>query len=276
MNLEGISDVVVTPWGGSVSVLLANGDGSLQPAIGSGTSGCVTALAPADVDHDGYLDMVGNKPDNSVVILMPGNGDGTVGPNRPSVGASPYSVAVGDFNEDGINDLAVANSGSNSFSLLLGNGNATFQVARSIPVRLRPTSVAAGRFTNSAHLDLAVVNSSSADVSVFRGTRHGTFIQLGAVIVGSNPQALILGDFNNDRSLDMAVVRDLAVVVLLGNGNGAFQPPRSDNSGASFPTSVAKGDFNRDGNHDQVVTRGSSFPTNMSRLLRNRDRASRT
>jgi len=269
MNLDGISDVVVTHCGGSVSVLLANGDGTLQPPIGSGTSGCVTALALADVDRDGYLDMVGNKPDNSVVILMPGNGDGTVGPNRPSVGASPYSVAVGDFNEDGINDLAVANSGSNSFSLLLGNGNATFQVARSIPVGLRPTSMAAGRFTNSGHLDLAVVNSSSDDVSVLRGRGDGTFIQLGAVIVGSNPQALILGDFNNDRSLDMAVVRDLAVVVLLGNGNGTFQPPTSYNSGVSFPTSVAKGDFNRDGNDDLVVTGGSFFSSNISVLLGN-------
>ncbi len=89
------------------------------------------------------------------------------------------------------------------------------------------------------------------------------------MIVGSNPQALILGDFNNDRSLDMAVVRDLAVVVLLGNGNGTFQPPTSYNSGVSFPTSVAKGDFNRDGNDDLVVTGGSFFSSNISVLLGN-------
>ncbi len=73
----------------------------------------------------------------------------------------PLSVAVGDFNGDGRPDLAVANFGSNSVSVLLGNGNGTFQAAQNFTTGSNPASVAVGDFNGDGRLDLAVANDSS-------------------------------------------------------------------------------------------------------------------
>jgi hypothetical protein len=272
MNSDGSADVVVTfcttSFGsvGSVGVLLGNGDGTLQAPSSSGTSGCAAGVALADFDRDGNLDVVANKPDSGATTLLPGNGDGTIGPMRPSVGASPYALAVGDFNEDGLLDLAVANNGSNTVSLLFGNGVGTFQRAQNVPVGIRPVSVAVGDFANRGHKDLAVANSGSADVSVLRGRGDGTFIPLGAVIIGSAALAVLVGDFNGDGKDDIAALKDFSVAMLLGNGNGTFQAPISSSTGVSGGSSFAMADLNGDGIQDLVVT-GSFSSNNISVLL---------
>jgi len=78
------------------------------------------------------------------------------------VGAAPTSVAVGDFNGDGAQDLAVANFGSNDVSVLRGNGDGTFQAAVNFGVGERPFSVAVGDFNGDGPQDLAVANYFSA------------------------------------------------------------------------------------------------------------------
>ena len=88
-----------------------------------------------------------------------------------AAGSSPQSVAVGDFNGDGALDLAVAN-GFNDVSVLLGNGDGSFQEARSFGVGNSPTSLAVGDFNGDGALDLAVTNRDSNNVSVLINTRH--------------------------------------------------------------------------------------------------------
>ena len=83
-----------------------------------------------------------------------------------AVGAAPESVAVGDFNGDGVQDLAVANQGSNNVSVLLGNGDGTFQAARNFDAGRSPVSIVVGDFNGDGVQDLAVANQLGNNVSV--------------------------------------------------------------------------------------------------------------
>src|SRR5438552_2544520 len=94
-----------------------------------------------------------------------------------SGGLWPSSVAVGDFNGDGIPDLAVVPGGFplNIVSVLLGNGDGTFQAARNFATGAHSVSVAVGDFNRDGVPDLAVVNFTSSSVSVLLGNGDGTF-----------------------------------------------------------------------------------------------------
>ena len=172
-----------------------------------------------------------------------------------AVGATPYSVAVGDFNGDGKPDLAVTNYSSFSVSVLLGNGEGTFQPAVNYATGNYPFSVAVGDFNGDGKLDLVVANFGGNSVSVLLGNGDGTFQPAVLYAAGSNPISVAVGDFNGDGKLDLAVA-DYAnfsnVSVLLGNGDGTFQPAVSYASG-SEARSVAVGDFNGDGQLDLAV-----------------------
>ena len=135
-------------------------------------------------------------------------------------------IAVGDFTGDGHIDLAVANSGSNTMSVLLGNGDGTFQSQVTYPVGQAPQAVAAGDFTGDGHLDLAVTNSGDNTVSVLLGNGDGTFRPQVTYPVGQAPQALVAGDFTGDGHLDLAVANSGSntVSMLLGRGDGTFAP----------------------------------------------------
>src|SRR5437867_8353340 len=91
------------------------------------------------------------------------------------VGSDSITVAVGDFNGDGVPDLVVANEGSNNVAVLLGNGDGTFRAARFFPVGSSPVSVAVGDFNGDGSLDLAVTNVDPNDGSVLLGNGDGTF-----------------------------------------------------------------------------------------------------
>src|SRR5712692_641153 len=155
------------------------------------------------------------------------------------VGSRPLSVAVGDFNGDGVQDLVVSNRNSNNVSVLLGNGDGSFQEAQTFEAGSDAASVAVGDFNGDGALDLAV----------------GSFQAPRSFAAGSSPASVAVGDFNGDKVLDLVVANDLGsttVSVLLGNGDGSFQAPQSfgDEDGA---TSVAVGDFNGDGVQDLAV-----------------------
>ena len=179
--------------------------------------------------------------------------------NSPiTVGNNPIFVAVGDFNDDGIQDLAIANDGSNSVTILLGNGDGTFTAAATPPGTFSgPDDVVVGDFNGDGELDLAVLNGGSNSVTILLGNGNGTFFvpDVDTSGTGSNPLSMVAGDFNRDGNLDLAVAnyRSDNVTILLGNGDGSFTTAEGTPATGSFPAQIVTGDFNNDGKLDLAV-----------------------
>jgi tetratricopeptide (TPR) repeat protein len=283
LNGDGILDLAVSCHdngaAGSVSVLLGNGDGTFQAAqgypagwVGFNTDPAQNSVAIGDFNGDGKPDLaVVNSAGNNVSVLL-GNGEGTF-PAAPtySAGINPDSMAVADFNGDGILDLAVINAGGNggqkpgTLSILLGNGDGTFQAAVNYPTGLTPGGAVVGDFNGDGIPDIAVANYWSATVGIYLGNGNGTFQAAVNYACGQFPGCVVVADFNGDGILDLAVpnVVQNTVSVLLGNGNGTFGAPQSFASGGTFPYYMVVGDFNADGVPDLAVANSISGTVNI-------------
>ena len=148
--------------------------------------------------------MVDNTSPGNVSILL-GNGDGTFAAQVGyATGNSPVALAVADFNGDGKPDLAVVNSpataagttaSSGSVSILLGNGDGTFQPHVDFAVGTTPVAVAAADFSGDGSQDLAVVNQGDTAVSILLGNGDGTFQpRVRADWLDTLPDSIPLGD----------------------------------------------------------------------------------
>jgi len=194
-----------------------------------------------------------------------GAGDGTfAAPKTFAVGDGAISVAVGDLDGDAIPDLAVANAGEDTVSILVGAGGGTFAPHQQFNVGRHPFSVAIGDLDGDGIPDLAVANGASDDVSVLLGAGDGTFAPEQRFGAGASPRSVAIGDLDGDGVPDLAVANgggfndgDDDVSVLLGAGDGTFAPEQRFGAGDS-PRSVAVGDLDGDGVPDLAVANATS------------------
>jgi hypothetical protein len=182
-----------------------------------------------------------------------------------SVGAYPYAVASGYFNADGNLDLATANIGDDTVSVLLGNGDGTFQAAHLFATGPSPLSVAVGDFNGDGLLDLATANSDyysteDNDVSILIGNRDGTFNPAVSLSTGSPSysESITTGDLNADRKPDLVVTSNdgflsAYVSVLLSQPDGTLAPAATYGPYYGQLSAPAVADVNRDGNDDVAV-----------------------
>lgn len=198
----------------------------------------------------------------STIVLAQSNNWIFSGPRDYLVGLDPQSVVVGDFNGDGLPDIATANWKSNNVSILVQDSNTSFQAAVNYPVGNGPVSLQVGDVNDDGKLDLLVLNATDGTVGVLLGNGDGTFQAQTLTTVSPTPIALAVGDFNGDGKLDAAVavpsaqVGSYAVALLLGNGDGTFKAA-VNYPVASQPYAMGVGDFNNDGKLD-LVTIGNS------------------
>jgi len=274
-------------------------DGLQTPALSfvaggpylSGADGA-NAVAIADVNGDGKPDLVVanwcaysscTAPGTNVGVLL-GNGDGTFQPavEYASGGLYADSVAIAQLRGPGQPlDIIVANCGSSSqvncvdtsgsgdVTVLLGNGDGTFNTAVSYSLGASgATSVAVADVNGDGKLDLIVATGSNAAglVGVLFGNGDGTFQAEATYSSGGlSPLALAVADLNGDGKPDVVVSNQWAddtdtnsnVSVLLNDGTGKFPTPVSNLTGGFYPDSIAIADVNRDGKPDLVVANSS-------------------
>jgi hypothetical protein len=236
-NGGGFLDLaIVNHTSGNVSIFLGNGDGTFTEATGSpftvGKQPVSIAVGQFNSDVDLFPDLaVANFVDNSVSILL-GNGDGTfiapphcdtttpgTSPTCIVVGTEPVSIVTGDFNNDEVDDLAIANEVTKNVSILLGNAITTtglFQAARSFNLIKIPVSLTVADFNGDGALDLAAAHSPDKLLSVILGNGDGTFGTPKTFKTVAGEFAITNGDFDGDSKPDLAVVNG-KISVLLNN-----------------------------------------------------------
>ncbi|MGM9319959.1 FG-GAP repeat domain-containing protein [Deinococcus aquaticus] len=226
LNGDGQLDAFTSNAGsGTVSILLGNGDGTLQPATSVAVGAGPESIDRADLNGDGQLDLItANRTANTVSVLLNSGGTFSAQP-AISVGAQPSDAVTADVNGDGRMDLLVAATGGNAVNVRLGAGNGTFSAAADIPVT-GPIRVASGDFNGDGREDVAAL--SSAGVHVTLGNGDGTFAAPTTLSVGSDPRDLLIGDANGDGWLDVLTADhgSSSLSVLLGGASGfTAQPP---------------------------------------------------
>lgn len=237
VNGDGKLDLLVA-GGSDIEVLLGNGDGTFQPAVaygsgGSGGGSGATSLAVADVNGDGKPDLLeANWGSNSVGVLL-GNGDGTfqTAVTYGSGGEFPYSVAVADVSGDGRPDLIVANDCENPcvssgvLSVLLGNGDGTFQTAVTYSSGgYGAMSVKVADVNGDAKRDLVAANwcigqcvEGHSGVGVLLGKGDGTFqTALTYVLPGFDSWSVAVADVNGDGRPDVVVTLGTNIFGVVG------------------------------------------------------------
>jgi Bacterial Ig-like domain (group 3)/FG-GAP-like repeat len=278
-NEDGIPDLAIENAGDeTISILLGNGDGTFSlfttiPAIGTPPCEIITqqsncAIVVGDFNDDGHADLALTSPIDDIVVLLEGNGKGsfTLFDSSPIfVGSFPEALKIGDFNNDGNLDLAVANGNDNTVSILLGNGDGTFTAAGGSPVSAGvgsfPFFLAVADFNNDGNADLAVVNGGQDDsVTVLEGNGDGTFTPFAGSPIplpsGAGASPIVAADFNGDGYVDLAVAtfNDNDVDIFLGNGKGGFTvSSQSPIAAGPSPFSMTALDYNGDGVTDLAI-----------------------
>jgi hypothetical protein len=246
-NNDGKLDIVAAGWGGEVTLNLGNGDGTFQSLSQVYPLGGAKAVAVGDFNRDGNLDvavLAAGQP-GSVAIYL---GDGTGNLNGPTLyqvgdqGPGVYSnIAAGHFRSASKLDLVVTNGYDNTVSVLLGNGDGTFQsqVPYSTGTNSDPQWVAVADFNKDGHPDLVTADSGQG-IGVMLGNGDGTF-QTPVFYSDVNGQAangVAVADLNGDGNVDVVTAAwPSGVNVFLGKGDGTFQAAVSYS--APYATTVA-------------------------------------
>ncbi len=262
---NGTASVTVTnpsPGGGVSNTAFLEITSPVHPLTSTtgtfGTDSQPTSIAIADFNGDGNLDLVTANVFDTVSVIL-GNKDGTFqSPKNYATGPTgqnPDCVLVGDVNHDGKLDLVVLDAESNMVSILLGNGDGTFQSATQFSTgsSSAPQSMVLADLNGDGNLDVALADLN--EVSVLLGNGDGTFQAPIKASAGSSPDSITVGDFNGDHKLDLAVTSvnsNNMVSILLGNGDGTFQPPVSYPAGPNTYR-LLTADFNGDGRLDLAV-----------------------
>ncbi|NRD49095.1 FG-GAP-like repeat-containing protein [Corallococcus exiguus] len=284
VNGDGKLDILVanaesastqTP-SGSLSVFLGNGDASVQSEVNYGSASLSSnAVVAVDVDGDGWLDAVTVNGQTNLPLIngnisvyknLGSSAPGTFGTPTSFTTGTPGSVhlCTGDFDHDGVADIATTSVTQNQVSVLFGSGAGNFGAPTFIGIQNTggaQSSIACRDLNSDGFSDLVVTSPSSARLSVLINQGDGTFAAPVAYSnsAGGQTAGIAFGDANGDGTLDIlsngAAGRYL--FFFQGNGNGTFASGAQSTAAATTATNsalgVVAGDFNGDGKLDAYI-----------------------
>src|ERR1035438_9541450 len=250
-NGDGVLDGASITSSG-IQVTLLNADGSVLSTATYPIAGIGPSIAAVDLNKDGVLDLAATETDPSgkgnLVVLL-GKGDGTFRPPAKfAAGVYAFYLATADFNGDGAPDIAITNlpstaTGAGQVSVLLGKGDGTFGSPVEYPVGPAPATIVADDFNGDGKVDLVALDASLAAVNkvwFLPGNGNGTFGTPVSTASGTGSGYLAYTDLNHDGKLDLVIADEFAsaAAIMLGNGDGSFQPAQ-EYAVSSQPVSIA-------------------------------------
>ncbi len=278
LNGDGVLDLMVVNSGSyDISILIGKGDGTFKSAIGASVAPHPpVGIAFGDFDGNGSIDLAVVSSNQTVSILR-GVGNGQFGTAvdiqvNLSLPLGITQIVAAHLNTDAIMDLVTLNQSQNTVSVLLGNGDGTFQVGATYGVYgTLPDILLAVDLNHDGRIDL-VSGAIAGGLTVLLGNGDGTFGQPVNYPVAGSVGGLAASDVSGDAIPDLVVASSDFVAnvgsltVFIGNGDGSFQPARVYPLAFS-QIGIVVADFNRDGHADVAVALNRS--ENVSVLLSN-------
>jgi hypothetical protein len=266
VNNDGNPDLVVADTNSNdVGVLLGNPNGTFQAETTTALADAPSFIAVGDLNGDGNLDLVtANTAANTITVLL-GSGTGAFPTRTTYAVGNATGVAIGDFDGDGIPDLAVSNANgypsatAGSISLLAGAGDGSFAAPTTVavPSGVSPAALLAADLRKTGALDLIFADNGNftgtAAVYTMLGNNDGTFAPVVTYPTPLSAISVSLGDINGDGILDLVVPANdsdgdgTVVSLLLGAGDGTFAAHADYPMGGYAPQNAVLADFNGDG-----------------------------
>lgn len=254
-------DIVVSNNGTNNILLLSSFavyTNTSQMTYSTGNNSAPNSVAVGYFNNDNYLDIAVANSNSDTIGIFLGFGNGTfknvatyfIGSSTTA--NTPYSLAIGDFNNDNKSDIVVALRSISLVGFLLGNGDGTFTIAYAyfIGYISYPDWVAVGNFNNDRYLDIITANYGYSTVSVFllSGNRQYLSVKTYSTGDGSFPSSIAIGDLNNDNITDFIVANlySRTISIHLGYGNGSFRNAIIMSTNEDYPSCITTDDLNND------------------------------
>jgi hypothetical protein len=232
LNGDGIQDVIVSDGSSAASgvrVLFNDGHGTLAADVAyasqTGSGKGPTSVSAADVDGDGFPDLITANGTAGTVSVLLNDGDGTfAAPVSYPAGVDPVAVAVADVDGDGFADIAVADASGNSVQVLLNDGHGSFGAPLPLSVGANPVAITLGDVDGDGKPDVVVVDRDDDTAGILHGNGDGSFAPALFLATGSQPGWVTAEDLNGDGRMDLVTANynDGSVSVFTNGGGNNF------------------------------------------------------
>ncbi|CAF3755537.1 unnamed protein product [Rotaria sp. Silwood1] len=266
-NNDNQYDFIVTDIGNNVVIIFYGyGNGSFQLARTYSTGFGSNPYSVTTVK-------LKNKNETDIVVTLWGNGNVAIlteyyaaefvnqSAYTTDSAPQPYSVTVGNFNNDNKVDIAIVNSGTDNLDVLFGSSNGTFETETIyyIGENFHPQYIISDDINKDNHLDIVTANSKNDSISVIMGYGNGTFAPQMIYSTGTDsyPYAVAISDMNNDNRLDLIIANSGTnnIGILFGFNYTSFRRQTTYSSEDSLgPWGIITDDFNNDNYLDIAAT----------------------